>query len=197
MRSFLLVALIVATLLHCGLAAGDPDKCDPLTCPNTDCGSCGGSACCKLQLWFKGGETEDIAQKLAESMKKGVDGTYELVETYVGDLGMSDLRARTDQDEDSDFVGQMLRYPDLSSEDSHSVSFSLQSRYGGVMLNVFSASSKAGAYCDKGQNYKNIVEFVDSLSEDYTLTHTDLSCFKYVPDGEVLKRLAAGVPAYS
>ena len=50
--------------------------------------------------------------------------------------GISDISDRESQDEDADFVGQLVRTPDPSSGDKFLVNFSLQPRVGGAFLNV-------------------------------------------------------------
>uniref|UniRef100_A0A7S3URB7 Uncharacterized protein n=1 Tax=Heterosigma akashiwo TaxID=2829 RepID=A0A7S3URB7_HETAK len=166
-------------------------ECNPIDCPNTDCGSCGGSACCKLQIWYEWGDTEDIANALSKAFQSKIDGTFELEVTRQGDLGISDIRERMSRDETADYVGEMTRYPNPDSADEfYRISFGIQPRLQGAMLNVFSMSSSAGAYCDRGQNWANIKEVAEAVGLGYTLTHQDESCFKFTPDGEVLSRLA-------
>jgi len=192
------VFVLFLVLFQLANAQFDPvaeDACDPVKCPNTDCGSCGGTACCKIQIWFRYSNVEDIAERLSGAISQGIDGTFIAEITQDGDEGMSDVRYRENPDEDADFVGQLTRK--LESTGQHyDLSFALQPRVGGVMLNVFSQSGAAGLYCDRGQNYANIMDFAESLGVKYRVTHMDRSCFKFTPDGEVLRRTASDTNQY-
>ena len=45
-----------------------------------------------------------------------------------------------------------------------------------VQVRAFSLSTIGGAYCDEGQNYKNLISLFDCVTLEWTMDHADGSC---------------------
>jgi hypothetical protein len=126
-----------------------------------DCGSCG-NACCNVAIAV----TESTAatmNKLNSSITLGgPDDAYAAQMTYEGTLGFADLRPYS---KPVDFIGQAIHTTTGNSHFEDSVSFTIApTASGGSVIQAFSLSLIAGAYCDDGQNYFNIMQLVDSIA---------------------------------
>lgn len=142
--------------------------CQPPDCDRNDCGSCG-NACCLLEFEFSSTTPENVYNLFVKNLKAGgADGRY----TFIGG---SDLRQ---YNVSADFILQGW-HSTLVHHYNDTLDFTFSSASNSKMTTVkaFSISQIAGAYCDSGQNYKNLVGFVKGLEEDFE-EHTLLGCPK-------------------
>ncbi|XP_013383015.1 uncharacterized protein LOC106153584 [Lingula anatina] len=151
----IVVFLIVITLpayARCQLSDIDLRK---------DCGTCG-NACCALQF-IVGGSSEPIYEEFSNFlMKGGTDGWY-----FYSDS--TDLRS---QNVSADFIIQGY-YSSILNRYQNTLNFAVEKSTNLQMVSVraFSISNVTGTYCDAGQNYKNLVQFMIGLKMPYTEVH--------------------------
>ncbi|GMH48505.1 hypothetical protein TL16_g00304 [Triparma laevis f. inornata] len=166
-------ALILLSALLTAANACTLDGCD-----HPDCGGCGG-ACCKLAITINE-STESVMNKLNASIASGgPDGLYTGMMTAEGTLTFGDLRA---YDKQIDFIGQ-AEHLTINGLYTDTVNFALAPLSDtSTEVKAFSISQIAGAYCDDGQNYLNIlqlvqgVKWVDGDLELDQVSHLDDSC---------------------
>ena len=154
-------------------------------CDHPDCGSCG-NACCSLSITVQEESTESVMHKLNNSITTdgGPDQLYIPMMTDEGTLTFYDRRPYK-QEQDSggaDFIGQALhttingKYNDtinlslspttttISARNNHNnKKKKKQNSVKGTIISAFSISDIAGAYCDSGQNYWNLLQLIDSI----------------------------------
>ncbi|XP_064382650.1 uncharacterized protein LOC135331434 [Halichondria panicea] len=138
--------LVVATLLAVGAYA-----CQPPDCDHPDCGSCA-NACCSIDFMFEKGP-DDVFNTLMDSLKKGgADGRYKFVNS-------------TDYRKDNISVQYQLQgiHSTLVHHYNDTLDFLVEKADTKAVLKAFSISRIEGAYCDAGQNYKNLVGLVKGL----------------------------------
>jgi len=149
---------------------------DASLCENQDCGSCGNS-CCKLEAEIPGYSTEETVAALNGSLAGGgFDGSYTPSETAEGTLGFADLRA---YGKPVDFIGQAIHTTPSPYyyNDSISMTIAPSDDSSGSVILAHSISLIAGAYCDAGQNYYNIVALINGAFDDSVIwTNVDGSC---------------------
>mmetsp|Transcript_8424 Transcript_8424/g.9801 ORF Transcript_8424/g.9801 Transcript_8424/m.9801 type:complete len:252 (+) Transcript_8424:31-786(+) len=179
---YLLLLLITTSLISsCG-------ACTLEGCDHPDCGSCG-NACCELEITVNGESTESVMNKLNNSITDGgPDNLYIPMMTASGTLTFSDLRQ---YGADADFLGQAL-HTTLNGKYNDTVNLSLSpttildnnnNSINATVIAAFSISEIAGAYCDFGQNYWNILQLVQgiqwesgTLDVDQQVEHVGKSC---------------------
>eukprot|EP00614_Pseudopedinella_elastica_P012990 CAMPEP_0172610650 /NCGR_PEP_ID=MMETSP1068-20121228/30430_1 /TAXON_ID=35684 /ORGANISM="Pseudopedinella elastica, Strain CCMP716" /LENGTH=175 /DNA_ID=CAMNT_0013414415 /DNA_START=25 /DNA_END=552 /DNA_ORIENTATION=+ len=150
-RWVVLVLLLVATARSC------PDE---SLCGNPDCGTCG-NACCKLEIVVAESTRETMDLLNTSIHQGGPDGAYTPQATYEGTSGFADLRP---YNKTVDFIGQATHMTPAPSYFNDSVSFTIAPLPdGGCVLTAFSISLIAGAYCDSGQNFYNIMALVNFI----------------------------------
>ncbi|XP_078589020.1 uncharacterized protein LOC144869522 [Branchiostoma floridae x Branchiostoma japonicum] len=139
--------------------------CQPPDCDRKDCGTCG-NACCSLSFHLDGVTSQAAYNKIMMSLKNGgADGRY----SYSGG---DDLRPYNIS---ASFILQGVHMT-LVHHYNDTLNFVLVDDMKpsihplGTTLHAFSISQIAGAYCDDGQNYKNLVGFVKGLNMKYTET---------------------------
>eukprot|EP00933_Yihiella_yeosuensis_P007497 TRINITY_DN112573_c0_g1_i1.p1 TRINITY_DN112573_c0_g1~~TRINITY_DN112573_c0_g1_i1.p1 ORF type:complete len:189 (-),score=35.35 TRINITY_DN112573_c0_g1_i1:89-655(-) len=151
---------------------GSPSKVSD--CQNNDCGSCG-NACCRLSFTVEE-STEEAVKLLNESMAKGgPDGYYSRQKTAEGPIGFGDLRPYK---KPIDFIGQVHHLTDGPGNYTDLITFTIAKSGQGSLIEAFSLSLIAGAYCDAGQNYKNIVMAMKGVSwkSPFSQSEKDGSC---------------------
>mmetsp|Transcript_17424 Transcript_17424/g.31795 ORF Transcript_17424/g.31795 Transcript_17424/m.31795 type:complete len:174 (+) Transcript_17424:34-555(+) len=138
---------------------------DPALCNNLDCGSCG-NACCKLMITVPGEDTQAVMTKLYDGFNGGPDGHYALQMTAEGTLGFADL---SPYNKSIDFIGQAVHTTLAPNyyNDTINLSIAKTTDGKGSVIEAFSISQIAGAYCDDGQNYFNVMNVITSLDFDY------------------------------
>ncbi|GMI10927.1 hypothetical protein TrVE_jg5872 [Triparma verrucosa] len=164
----MLLAMLTSSAFACTL-----DGCD-----HPDCGSCGG-ACCKLSITIPE-STESVMNKLnASIVAGGPDGLYTPMMTAEGTLTFGDLRP---YGKPIDFIGQAV-HTTINGVYNDTVNFSLAPvSENETEVMAFSISQIAGAYCDDGQNYLNILQLVEGVKWDGgeldldQVSHLDGSC---------------------
>ncbi|XP_019854112.1 PREDICTED: uncharacterized protein LOC109583283 [Amphimedon queenslandica] len=131
--------------------------CVPPDCKNEDCGTCA-NACCILQFTFKA-STDDVDKLMVDSLKNGGDdGRYTLVNN-------SDYRP---YNMSVKFMLQTIHTTKVHHyNDTQDWLVSEGKEEGTTVVKAFSISNIYGAYCDAGQNYKNLVGFVKGLNVDF------------------------------
>ncbi|OEU14361.1 hypothetical protein FRACYDRAFT_240901 [Fragilariopsis cylindrus CCMP1102] len=156
-------------------------------CDHPDCGSCGNS-CCSLLITVKE-STESVMNQLNKSITEGgPDNLYIPMMTAGGTLTFSDLRQ---YGLGADFNGQAV-HTTLNGKYNDTVNFSLSpttildknnNNINATVIAAFSISEIAGAYCDSGQNYWNILQLVQgiqwesgTLDVDQQVEHVGNSC---------------------
>ncbi|XP_064602455.1 uncharacterized protein LOC135468241 isoform X2 [Liolophura sinensis] len=129
------------------MCAGVVMCCQPPDCDREDCGTCEAS-------------TLDVYNLMVDNLKKGgADSRY----TYKGG---QDLRPYNTT---ADFVLQAW-HTTLKNHYNDTLDFTvLPSSTGFTSVTAFSISQIAGAYCDAGQNYKNLVGYVKGLNTPYQM----------------------------
>eukprot|EP00470_Lotharella_oceanica_P004459 CAMPEP_0170167132 /NCGR_PEP_ID=MMETSP0040_2-20121228/622_1 /TAXON_ID=641309 /ORGANISM="Lotharella oceanica, Strain CCMP622" /LENGTH=163 /DNA_ID=CAMNT_0010405057 /DNA_START=64 /DNA_END=555 /DNA_ORIENTATION=+ len=145
-------------------------------CDNQDCGSCA-NACCKLTFTFPPSMTStDVATVLNNTiMGGGPDGRYFETTLAEGVHNVADLHP--------------LGVPVYIAKTIHttakrvyndSIDMTITDSAGGATLRAFSISQVGGAYCDAGQNFKNIVTLIkpvyEKLGLNFSYAHVDDSC---------------------
>mmetsp|Transcript_30355 Transcript_30355/g.70598 ORF Transcript_30355/g.70598 Transcript_30355/m.70598 type:complete len:192 (+) Transcript_30355:49-624(+) len=138
-------------------------------CQNNDCGGCGNS-CCKLA--FEVAESPTVAANLLnQSIRSGgPDGAYSVRRLAEGVSGVGDLRPFHTP---VDFMAQVYHTTSGPSHYQDSIDVTIAPRPGGgSVIKAFSVSLVGGAYCDAGQNYKNIVMLMKSISWTGATTFT-------------------------
>ena len=90
----------------------------------------------------------------------GSDGGYTASMTYEGASGFADLRP---YDKPVDFIGQAIHTSLPPNFFNDSVSFTIAPTATGSKIKAFSYSLIAGAFCDDGQNYYNIISLLSTL----------------------------------
>jgi len=157
----------LARLLALWVVSACPDA---ELCAFNDCGSCG-NACCKLLIKVTESPSEAMKMLNASMHKGGPDNAYAPSMTYEGTSGFADL---TPYGKPVDFIGQAIHTTTGENAFDDSVSFTIAPSGSGSEIEAFSYSLIAGAYCDDGQNYFNIVYLVDSIewSAGYTIKQT-------------------------
>lgn len=148
-------------------------------CKKQDCGSCGG-ACCTLYFHFVGRDL--TTTKVAESITKvvaagGADGRYEPGLTAEGTMGFADL---IPYNKSVDYIGRFKHTTVGNYTDTINIIVAprttVDSAATSVQVRAFSISDIGGAYCDSGQNYKNLVALFRCLDFEWTMEHADGSC---------------------
>jgi len=136
-------------------------------CDHPDCGSCG-NACCSLLITVQE-STESVMHKLNASITEegGPDQLYIPMMTASGTMTFSDLRQ---YGAGADFLGQAL-HTTINGKYNDTVNFSLspttkKKKKKGTIISAFSISDIAGAYCDSGQNYWNILQLIEGIQWD-------------------------------
>eukprot|EP00484_Ammonia_sp_Unknown_P015533 CAMPEP_0197062320 /NCGR_PEP_ID=MMETSP1384-20130603/143734_1 /TAXON_ID=29189 /ORGANISM="Ammonia sp." /LENGTH=165 /DNA_ID=CAMNT_0042498253 /DNA_START=20 /DNA_END=517 /DNA_ORIENTATION=- len=142
--------LLCVILILINVAIG----CQPPNCQNVDCGTCV-EACCKLEWNVTGTNASSLAQQIETALKAGgPDGLY----SYWG---------TTPNQGPLTFVVQG-KHSTATMHYNDTLNFGVMS--GGVdncTVQAFSHSQDfiTGdfAYCDEGQNYKNLVTIIQAL----------------------------------
>lgn len=144
--------------------------CQPPDCDRLDCGSCG-NACCNMQYGF-GINADDLMmsmQKLFAENSGGPDGLYTLQPMAEGSTGFADLRP---YNKSVSYIGQVWHMTQKQHfNDTIDMTLAPDAATGGSFLKIFSISQIGGAYCDDGQNYKNIIQLVKALNLKYDETN--------------------------
>lgn len=92
----------------------------------------------------------------------GPDGRYTAQMTADNTLGFSDLRPYSVA---ADFLGQAVHttFAPNYYNDTVDLAVAPNKETGGSTIMAFSLSLIAGAYCDDGQNYFNIMQLIESI----------------------------------
>jgi hypothetical protein len=149
----LLVLLCLTSVSSC------PDE---ELCAYEDCGSCG-NACCRLDFAVSETASEAMLLLNASLLSGGADGRYTAQFTAEGVTGFADLRP---YNHDADYIGQAIHttYSPYYYNDSISITINPPTDdVNTTVIRAFSYSLIAGAYCDNGQNYYNIVNLIQSI----------------------------------
>nr|XP_054766108.1 uncharacterized protein LOC129273082 [Lytechinus pictus] len=154
-KRFLFVTLV------CGL--GLVLSCQPPDCDRPDCGTCG-NACCTLELVFTA-PSEKVFDAYVDGLKRGGDdGRY----TFIGSDDLRKYKVK------ADFILQgWHRTKEQHYNDTLNFAFSTMDSF--CLVKAFSISQIAGAFCDAGQNYKNLIGLTKNLGMDFT-QHTVSGC---------------------
>jgi hypothetical protein len=134
--------------------------CQPPDCDHPDCGSCA-NACCEIKFSFKM-EAKATNDMLVDSLKAGgADKRYRL-------SGSEDLTP------DHNPSGAVYLTQGVHSTLVHhyndTLDFLVFAEHDTAMsshVQAFSISRIWGAYCDYGQNYKNLVGFMKGLDKPF------------------------------
>lgn len=144
--------------------------CQPPDCNRPDCGSCG-NACCNMLYYFDVSVDKLLSEMEAQFAhgKNGPDGRYSLQPMAEGGEGFADL---TQYNLTVSYIGQVY-HTTASGTYNDTVDFTMapDPATGGSFLKIFSISQIGGAWCDSGQNYKNVVTLVKGLGTTYTETN--------------------------
>mmetsp|Transcript_48198 Transcript_48198/g.55664 ORF Transcript_48198/g.55664 Transcript_48198/m.55664 type:complete len:350 (-) Transcript_48198:54-1103(-) len=163
------VGVYCVLLLLIGIGTSNHVKACTLDgCDHPDCGSCG-NACCSLLITVNE-STEAVMHKLNQSITEegGPDQLYLPMMTAGGTMTFSDLRQ---YGAGADFLGQAL-HTTINGKYNDTINFSLspttiawgnKKKKKGTIISAFSISDIAGAYCDSGQNYWNILQLIEGI----------------------------------
>lgn len=136
-------------------AVGLTLACQPPDCDRPDCGTCG-NACCSLDLTFAA-SSEKVYTAYVDGLKRGGDdGRY----TFIGGDDLRQYKVK------ADFILQgwhrtMVRHY------NDTLDFTFSTIGDSCLVRAFSISQIAGAYCDAGQNYKNLIGLAKFLAMPY------------------------------
>ncbi|XP_078588805.1 uncharacterized protein LOC144869408 [Branchiostoma floridae x Branchiostoma japonicum] len=139
--------------------------CQPPDCDRQDCGTCG-NACCSLTFHFDGVTSESAYNKITTSLQNGgADKWYR----YIGGVDMRTYNSTASFILQGVHTTLVYHYNDtlnfVLTDDMKPSIHPLD-----TTLHAFSISQIAGAYCDDGQNYKNLVGLIKGLNVTYTET---------------------------
>ncbi|XP_062507139.1 uncharacterized protein LOC134183570 [Corticium candelabrum] len=145
MSRLLRVALLLAALVVA-------KSCQPPDCDHVDCGTCG-NACCILNVTFPMA-AKTVYSAMIETLKKGGDdGRY----TFTGSEDMTHDNMTAKYIIQSNHMTLVHHYNDTQN-------FLLYAdNEMSTTVRAFSISKIYGAYCDYGQNYKNLIGYVKGL----------------------------------
>ncbi|XP_065890748.1 uncharacterized protein [Dysidea avara] len=151
----------VVVLLLCSLILL-VHSCQPPDCDHPDCGTCA-NACCAIDFHFDIPPLT-VNNAMIEYLKKGgADGRYRFTGVY-------DLRPYGEKDH-SQFIMQGI-HSTLVHHYNDTLNFLVISPNNKTTtVRAFSTSQIATAYCDEGQNYKNLVGYVKGLSQTYNVKY--------------------------
>lgn len=159
---------------RCGTCGDDCDGCG-----FEDCGFCG-TACCRLRVIFTdiGITTSEVQAQLLHAMENngGPDGRYLPCVMAEGGRGVADLRP---YNKSVDFIMRTDHNTTGGYVDAIDITISPRSSNGdvdAVTAIAFSSSGIGGAYCDAGQNYKEILMLFEAMQAPWRLEHLDGSC---------------------
>lgn len=163
--------------LACGLQCGSCGE-GCRECDKQDCGSCGG-ACCTLIFHFVG--TDISTTKVANAITKavglgGADGRYAAGPTAEGTVGFANLMH---YNKSVDYIGRFKHTTVGNYTDTLNLIVAPRNSTGtthAVQVRAFSISEIGGAYCDEGQNFKNLIALFRCLDLEWTMEHADGSC---------------------
>ena len=144
--------------------------CNPPDCDREDCGSCG-NACCNMLYYFDISVDKLLSemQSLFDRGENGPDGRYFEQPMAEGGKGFADL---TPYNLSVSYIGQVFHETASGKyNDTVDMTFATDSDTNGSWLKIFSISQIGGAWCDDGQNYKNVVTLVKALKATYTETN--------------------------
>ncbi|EDV23362.1 uncharacterized protein TRIADDRAFT_57909 [Trichoplax adhaerens] len=150
-RYFALLSILIAIVIGC----------QPPDCKNVDCGTCG-NACCTLMWSFTPGKSaaDKIYQLMVTNfMKGGADHRYKFVKG-------SNLTTFKNPENVQYLLQAIHRTKVHKYNDTLNIAIYKMDNSTSVAKG-FSISQIAGAYCDHGQNYKNLVGFVKGLGTEY------------------------------
>ena len=182
----------IILILAAGFAVG-ARACLPPDCENVDCGSCG-NACCKLKIYITSTPAGtpprpvDVMTALNETLGHGgPDSRYSLPPLAGGGFGFSDLRPYNLTG--VSFIGQSYHLTakrTYTDTQDWTIGPATYKGLTGVVIKAFSISQIGGAYCDAGQNYKNLyqVAYLGLMNTvvsrqmlwHYAVEHVDDSC---------------------
>ncbi|XP_065890160.1 uncharacterized protein [Dysidea avara] len=135
-------------------------SCQPPDCDHPDCGTCA-NACCSIDFHFDVAP-EKVNDVMVSSLKSGgADGRYR----YTGE---EDMRPHNNSDH-SQFILQGI-HSTLVHHYNDTLNFLIKSMDNmHTIVQAFSISQIATAYCDEGQNYKNLVGYVKGLNVKFEM----------------------------
>lgn len=143
------------------LLVGVISACQPPDCDNPDCGTCS-NACCTLEFKFARSAETVYNDMVAYLKSGGNDKHYKFVNG-------SDLRPYKIKS-GVEFMIQAIHTTKVHHYND-TLDFLLSSNPPGskdeTLVQGFSISQIYGAYCDDGQNYKNLVGYVKGLGLDF------------------------------
>eukprot|EP00455_Lapot_gusevi_P008141 TRINITY_DN13511_c0_g1_i2.p1 TRINITY_DN13511_c0_g1~~TRINITY_DN13511_c0_g1_i2.p1 ORF type:complete len:191 (+),score=55.23 TRINITY_DN13511_c0_g1_i2:76-573(+) len=161
MRLFLAL-LIVAVVFAC----------DPPDCKREDCGSCG-NACCMVNYEIDL-PAKSLKMKLEDLLRSGGPDHLYSLQVPAGS-SVPEFCDIKQYNKGGDYMGQAIHTTRVYRFND-TVNFFLTAKSETqTVLKVFSLSQIAGALCDEGQNYKNIIGVVKALGNPYKET-TLLGC---------------------
>ncbi|XP_065843358.1 uncharacterized protein [Oscarella lobularis] len=132
--------------------------CVPPDCDNVDCGTCG-NACCILNVTIPLPPAKVYEAMVASFKEGGADKRY----TFVGSYDMTSDKIAAKYTMESIHMTKVEHYNDTQYFVIYENSMETST------VRAFSISQIYGAYCDYGQNYKNIVGYVKGLGVKYQL----------------------------
>ena len=147
-------------------------------CDHQDCGFYG-NAGCRLRVTLTDSDvtTSDLAMQLQHAIEhnNGPDGRYGSSKMAEGGVVMADLRPFN---KSVDYILHATHNTTGGYVDDISITISPRSTAGveAVSALAFSSSGIGGAYCDSGQNYKQILMLFEAIQAAWTLEHMDGSC---------------------
>eukprot|EP00117_Sycon_ciliatum_P045489 scpid90609/ scgid32690/ len=148
----------VLSVLALAVVLAAVQSCVPPDCDHNSCGGCG-NACCLVGFRITSEMTStQVNDAIVTSLKSGgADGRY----TFVGD---EDLRQYKIPD-GTQFLLQAIHSTKVHHyNDTLNFAIGEHAESGHVMVRGFSISQIYGAYCDDGQNYKNVVGFIKGVT---------------------------------
>ncbi|RNA10892.1 glycosyl hydrolase [Brachionus plicatilis] len=139
------------------------NSCEPPDCDRLDCGTCG-NACCSLEFLLQ--PDPNTLNIMISSLlhNGGPDDHYKFVTS-------SDLRPYNIS---CNFILQGI-HTTLVKKYNDTLNFAIfpetSQKYFQSRMRAFSISQIGGAYCDEGQNYKNLIYLIKNLNVEYIENH--------------------------
>eukprot|EP00118_Oscarella_pearsei_P008939 m.48668 g.48668 ORF g.48668 m.48668 type:complete len:163 (+) comp33910_c0_seq1:575-1063(+) len=146
----------ILVLLACFLAV---QTCVPPDCDHEDCGTCG-NACCTLNVSIAMPPAKVCEAMVASLKAGGPDKLYTFVGMY--DMSKDNMTAK--------YILQSIHSTKVHHYNDTQDYVIFEHKKGMSTVKAFSISQIWGAYCDEGQNYKNLVGYVKGLGVKYDVT---------------------------
>ncbi|CAF0771630.1 unnamed protein product [Brachionus calyciflorus] len=153
----------ILIILVLGLISQLSHGCEPPDCDRLDCGTCG-NACCSLEFLLQPDPYTLNIMISSLLQNGGPDAHYSFITS-------TDLRQYNIS---CNFILQGV-HTTLVKKYQDTLNFAIfpetSQKFFQSRMTAFSISQIGGAYCDEGQNYKNLIYLIKSLNIEFIENH--------------------------